>query len=273
MQTKSDMTALLTHLKTIAIKAGDVIMQYYQNVDDLIIEKKSNETPVTIADKAAHQLIFDALKKITPDIPILSEEGKTISFAQRQQWQRYWLVDPLDGTKEFIAKTDEFSVNIALIDNHQPILSVVYAPALHQLYYAIEGEAFKINDAGNPAKINTTQKANTLRIAVSRHHQGEKLKALLSKIDNYELVMMGSALKLCIVAEAKADIYLRLGPTSEWDTAAGQYVLECAGGKLTNLHGQPFRYNLQESLRNPAFLAVGDTQFDWVGYLKELQMV
>lgn len=264
------MNALLEALINIAYQAGDVIMMHYKNVETLEIKSKSNQTPVTIADIAAHDIVFNALKKLTPDIPVLSEEGGEISFAERQSWRKYWLVDPLDGTKEFIAQTDEFSVNIALIENHKPILSVVYAPALNQLYYAESGKAFKVNGSDNPVQIHVTPKHQTLRIAVSRYHQGEKLKAILAKLDSYQLVIMGSALKICLVAEAKADIYLRLGPTSEWDTSAGQYILECAGGQLMNLQGQTFQYNQHTSLRNPPFLAVGDKTFDWIDYLDKL---
>lgn len=265
------MNKLLEALINIAYQAGDVIMQYYQQVEELEVEQKSNQTPLTIADTQAHHLIYNALKTITPDIPVLSEEGREIDFAERQLWNKYWLVDPLDGTKEFISQSDEFSVNIALIENHKPVLSVVYAPALNTLYYADAGQAFKVNGTGAPIPIHVAPKSKTLRIAISRHHQGEKLKSILAKLDDYELVLMGSALKICIVAEAKADIYMRLGPTSEWDTAAGQYVLECAGGKLIDLQGQVFRYNQKESLRNPSFLAVGDTEFDWINYFSSLQ--
>lgn len=267
------MKVKLAALIDVAYQAGDVIMAHYQRIEDLEVKSKSNQTPVTIADIAAHDVIFNALKIMTPGIPVLSEEGSEINFAERQSWDKYWLVDPLDGTKEFIAQTDEFSVNIALIENHKPILSVVYAPALNQLYYAESGKAFKVNGQDNPVQIHVTPKHQTLRIAVSRHHQGEKLKAILAKLDDYQLVIMGSALKICLVAEAKADIYLRLGPTSEWDTSAGQYILECAGGQLMNLQGQAFRYNQQASLRNPPFLAVGDGTFDWIGYLNQLMKI
>jgi len=250
---------------------GEVILKYYDSVDTITIKNKANNTPVTEADHAAHHTIFQRLKQLTPDVPVLSEEGKSIGFDTRQQWHEYWLIDPLDGTKEFINNTDDFSVNIAYIKGHRPIFSIVYAPATDVLYYAIDNKAYRIIQRNVPEEIHTTKVSKPLKIAVSRHHQGDKLKAFLSQLDDYELVIMGSALKLCVVAEAKADIYLRLGPTSEWDTAAGQHVLECAGGTVIDLQGDILQYNTKDSLLNPSFLALGDISCNWQQYLVSIK--
>jgi 3'(2'), 5'-bisphosphate nucleotidase len=261
------MDFLIEPLKKLSYLVGHELLNYYQQVDTLAVTQKSNDTPVTLADTVAHQMIFDYLQALMPNIPILSEEGETLSFAKRQAWERYWLIDPLDGTKEFLAKTGEFSVNIALIENHKPILGFVYAPVLKTLYYAYAGLAYKITDDGIPVILRTQCVHEPLRIAVSRHHQGSKLQAFLSNLAHFECVIMGSALKLCLVAEGAADLYLRLGPTSEWDTAAGQYIVECAGGQVVSLTGEILGYNQKDSLRNPQFLAFGDKTYDWKSFL------
>ena len=260
----------LEMLKQIVIDVGDEILQCYGDVDSLDVKHKENNTPVTMVDEMAHQRISQALKLLTPKTPVLSEEGKHLSFEQRTNWSEYWLIDPLDGTKEFIAKTGDFSINIAYIKENLPIFGIVYAPVTGELYYTHEGIAYKKKRGSVPKIIQTAATTNTLRIAVSRHHRGEKLQAFLAKLKQYELVIMGSALKLCLVAEAKADIYLRLGPTSEWDTAAGHHILACAGGRLLNLQGEELQYNTKASLLNPAFIALGDHNFKWRHLLNTL---
>jgi 3'(2'), 5'-bisphosphate nucleotidase len=251
--------ALLSAIKQISLNAGKAIMEIYQR--DFKIVEKSDASPLTEADLAAHNVICDALKLLTPDLPILSEESAKIDWATRKSWQTYWLVDPLDGTKEFIKKNGEFTVNIALIENHQPTLSVVYAPVLEKLYFADIHIGSWLEHIGivtplkvTPLKVKTTPMGAKLRIVGSRSHPSPDLAQYLLQYDNYEMVSVGSSLKFCLVAEGLADIYPRLGLTSEWDTGAGQCVAEAAGAKVTKLDGSPLRYNETDSLLNEYFL-------------------
>jgi len=262
-----DLAALLPEVKKIADMAGDAILKVYNT--DFDVEHKDDDSPLTAADTAANRVIMDELAKLTPDVPRLSEEGANIAFSERQSWTRYWLIDPLDGTREFVKKNGEFTVNIALIDHGIPVLGVVYAPVLEQSWYAAQGVgAFKQED-GNARTISTTKPANTdkLRILVSKSHRGELVDALLEKLDDYEAVSVGSSLKFCVIAEGNADFYPRLGPTSEWDTGAGHAVLAAAGGRVTHTDGSDLGYNQKESILNPHFLAVGDPTLDWTQYL------
>ncbi len=212
----------------------------------------------------AHELITAGLQQLTPDLPIISEEADNIPYTERQHWQRCWLIDPLDGTKEFIGKTGEFAINIALVEDGKPILGVVYAPVLAECYSAIHNEgAWKQVGEGEARPIQTaTCNPDLLRVIVSRRHSSKKIDRLFAHLPK-TMVHSGSALKICKVAEGVADIYPRLGETSEWDTGAGQCILEAAGGKLMNLHGEPLHYN-KESLLNPHFLAVGDVGYPWL---------
>lgn len=254
----------LKKIEKIAIDAGEAIMQIYQS-DDFDIEQKSDQSPLTKADLASHRLIVAALQKLTPEIPLLSEESAEISYQERSQWQQYWLVDPLDGTKEFIKKNGEFTVNIALIENGISILSVVYVPAQEITYSAAKGEgAFKCQN-GKRQSINAVKNARFKPTVVgSRSHAGAELTAYLQRLGQHDLVSMGSSLKFCLIAEGKADLYPRLGPTSEWDTAAAQCIVEQAGGKVVTLDGNPLRYNSKESLLNPHFMVYADDSKDWV---------
>jgi 3'(2'), 5'-bisphosphate nucleotidase len=233
------------------------------------VVQKSDDSPVTAADMAAHHTIVDGLAELTPDIPVLSEESAKIPFEERSQWQKYWLVDPLDGTREFVKRNGEFTVNIALIDNHESVLGVVFAPVTGELYYAERGMgAFKKSPDSEPHKISSREKTDqSTIIAGSRSHQGDSLIRFLEKLGDYEIIPMGSSLKSCLVAEGRADIYPRLGPTSEWDTAAAQCVVEEAGGVLTTTDMKPMRYNTKDSLLNPHFLVIGDPDFDWTCFL------
>jgi 3'(2'), 5'-bisphosphate nucleotidase len=261
--------ALLPAIIALAKQAGEQILAFYHTDKNKQITTKADQSPVTAADLAAHYIISAGLKKLTPELPVISEESAVISFAQRRQWQRFWLVDPLDGTKEFINNGGDFSVNIALIDQHRPVLGVVYAPALELNYFAAVGAgAYKQIRAETPQAIHTAPWANTaIRVAVSRRHGLVALDKFLQSFAAVTRVAMGSALKCGLIAEGAADIYPRLSPTSEWDTAAGQCVIEQAGGAVLDLTGKPLRYNSKESLENPSFLAVGDPQHDWVQYL------
>lgn len=258
----SSLTVLAAQVSDIAREAGHVIMAIYQQ--DFAIFDKADKSPLTEADLAAHNVIVAGLKSIS-DLPILSEESADIAWSERSQWQRYWLVDPLDGTKEFIKKNGEFTVNIALIELGQPVLGVVYAPVLDSLYVGIVGEqAYKVEN-GQQSTINTAPhvSAERWKVVGSRSHQSPEIESFLAALDgDKELVAMGSSLKLCLVAEGRAHLYPRLGPTSEWDTAAAHAVVLAAGGSVTQLSfgqtpaqaTQPLVYNQKESLLNPFFL-------------------
>ena len=262
-----DLKTLLDPVIKIAYQAGKQIMEIYDQ--DFSVEHKSDKTPVTEADMAAHHVIDEGLAALTPDLPILSEESKPTPFSERSQWSSYWLIDPLDGTREFIKRNGEFTVNIALIENHEPVIGVVYAPVVGVLYYAARGQgAFKQSSLDKPKPIHVQDKCRTkVIVAGSRSHQSEEFKSFVAKLDDYEIISMGSALKSCLVAEGAADLYARLGLTSEWDTAAAQCVVEEAGGLLTLTNMQPMRYNTKESLLNPHFFVFGDKSIDWSKYL------
>lgn len=265
----NDTHHLLEPVIELAQQAGSKIMEFYKGEYD--IKSKEDLTPLTEADLAAHTVIDNGLQALTSEIPVLSEESAEIPFAERASWQRYWLVDPLDGTREFIKHNDEFTVNIALIDGHKAILGVVYAPALGVCYYASEGQgAYKCENGGVSERIKIQSSINgKVTIAGSRSHRGASLDSFLSRLGEHEFIPMGSSLKSCLVAEGKADIYPRLGPTSEWDTAAAQCVVEEAGGSLTDTRMQTLRYNTKESLLNPHFFVFGDNSVDWAGYLTD----
>lgn len=253
---------------SIAKQAGDKIMAIYGS--EFAITHKDDNTPLTEADVAAHDCIEAGLQALTPDLPILSEESAHIAFEERSQWPTYWLVDPLDGTREFIKRNGEFTVNIALIDNHEPVIGVIYAPVLDVFYYACRGAgAFRQEQGAQPVAIQTrTKRDKVVLIAGSRSHRSERFNDILDKIGEYKLVSMGSSLKSCLVAEGKVDVYPRLGPTSEWDTAAAQCIVEEAGGVIvTTTDRQPLRYNTKSSLLNPHFYVSGDPDFDWRQYL------
>jgi 3'(2'), 5'-bisphosphate nucleotidase len=260
----------LTTVIAIAKQAGQSIMDVYAG--QLDIETKADSSPLTQADLAAHRCIEAGLKRLTPDIPLLSEESAKIPYEVRSQWSEYWLVDPLDGTKEFIKRNGEFTVNIALVQGDQAVLGVVYAPALELLYYADTHGAFK--QMGNHAAVSIKTRPldpQDIVIAGSRSHADERLQHFVDKIEKklspVKLIPTGSSLKICMVAEGEADLYPRLGLTSEWDTAAAQCVLERAGGTLTELNGNRLRYNSKESLLNPEFFASASSH-DWQQYLQ-----
>jgi len=252
----------------IAREAGDAIMEVYQG--EISVSRKEDNSPLTQADMAAHHVIDAGLSALTPDWPILSEESVSVPYEERQRWGTYWLVDPLDGTREFIKRNGEFTVNIALIHEHQPVMGVVYAPALDLLFYATKGKGAHRQLGSAPSQLIHARNFEPTQVTVagSRSHAGERLLGFLERLGPHMLISMGSSLKICLVAEGRADVYPRLGPTSEWDTAAAQCVLEEAGGKLIGTDNKPFRYNLKKSLLNPDFFAVGATNHDWSNYLK-----
>ena len=252
-------TSLLNAVVDIAHQAGEKIMSVYnqQNMDIDLIAKEDG-SPLTKADLLAHHTIVDALKILTPDIPVLSEESSEEECKQRHQWPQLWLVDPLDGTKEFIHRTDEFTVNIALIVDHCPVLGVVYAPALGVMYFAMDNYGAYKQFAGKTerifASVGAADGRPPLRVAASRRHGGEALEKFLQQLPEYTLVNAGSALKICLVAEGAADLYPRLGPTSEWDTAAGHAIINNAGGILYDMQHTPFLYNARKTLLNGSFV-------------------
>ena len=262
-----DLQQLLTGVLSIAREAGDTIMAIYNR--DFSVQQKKDETPVTEADMAAHAVIDDGLEELAPEYPVLSEESAAIRFEDRARWERYWLVDPLDGTREFIKRNGEFTVNIALIDGHKSILGVVYAPVISTMYYAAKGlGAFKQEQDQPAVAIHVREKRrDKLIIAGSRSHRGSSLEKFLKNVGEHEIFGMGSSLKSCLVAEGKADIYPRLGPTSEWDTAAAQCVVEEAGGRITNTRMETLPYNTKDKLLNPHFFVFGDKNVDWSEYL------
>ena len=259
MTTESASLPPLEAIVSLAKTAGLAIMALY-NERDLDVRFKKDVSPVTRADLAAHRVILAGLQKLTPMFPVLSEESESIPYLERRNWERYWLVDPLDGTKEFIKRNGEFTVNIALIINGEPSLGVVHAPALGRTYSAIQGHgAFRqeSSDVG-PQQITVRRgRSQRLKVVVSRSHPGEEAEAFLKNLGTYDTVQIGSSLKFCLVAEGSADLYPRFGPTREWDTAAGHCVLTSAGGEISDLHRQPLRYN-KPDLLNPAFIAKGD---------------
>jgi 3'(2'), 5'-bisphosphate nucleotidase len=263
---KPDLDLLCQQACDIALQAGLIILDVYNNAYD--IQEKEDKTPVTTADMLADKLICQQLKRLTPDIPVLSEESAKIPYSIRKNWHRYWLVDPLDGTREFIKHNDEFTVNIALIENTQSILGVIYVPVSCNTYYAWKNNgAYKIDPEGKYQPIHTRPLAKKPVIAGSRSHGAEKLQHYLARLGDIELLSIGSSLKSCLVAEGKVDLYPRLGLTSEWDTAAAQCIVEEAGGKLVQTNMQPMRYNTKDSLLNPEFFVFGDTSHDWSKYL------
>jgi len=263
-----ELSTLLDPIVELAQQAGAAILTVY-NSDEFSVEEKDDKSPLTAADMASHHAIVNGLTALTADIPILSEESAKLPYAERSSWQRYWLVDPLDGTREFIKRNGEFTVNIALIDAGVPVLSVVHVPVTGVTYMACQGKGAFKQEAGGPRQAIRVRKLGDGPVMVvgSRSHRGESLNNFLDKLGEHDMVGMGSSLKLCLVAEGAADIYPRLGPTSEWDTAAAQCVVEQAGGFVTDTAMKPLRYNTKDSLLNPFFLVFGDDSRDWSNYL------
>lgn len=276
----SEIESLIEPLKAIVISAGEAILKVYHASGEIEVESKSDDSPVTKADHAAHLIIDEGLRTLSAHYPILSEEGGLPDFAERQTWQRYWLVDPLDGTKEFINKNGEFTVNIALIENNKPILGIVYVPVSGVIYYGIhqtsKQKSFAIKEYKD--KKETLSVANVsfdtnLIVVGSRRHGAEALDALLEKIEpqfaSTKLVSMGSSLKICAIAEGHAHWYPRLALTSEWDTAAAHAVLNGAGGEILNESLETLSYNQKDSMLNPYFHALGDQAFDWKALINQ----
>jgi 3'(2'), 5'-bisphosphate nucleotidase len=302
---------LLDDIITIARNAGEKILTIYHQSSTLEIISKTDDSPLTQADLAAHHIIVAALNRLTPKIPVLSEESTLPDFAERQQWTQYWLVDPLDGTKEFISRNGEFTVNIALIDKGVPVLGVVYVPVGDVCYAGFSADTSESSKITSESSIQSSDthsnisvspnksvfvnknihkyackisangivdiKARSIQglvsaglpieVVASRHHRAEAVDTLCAKINTEwgqtHLRSMGSSLKLCLIAEGRADLYPRFGPTSEWDTAAAQAIVEAAGGNVLNARGLPLRYNQKDSMLNPDFFVIGEDISQW----------
>ncbi|ROQ18917.1 3'(2'),5'-bisphosphate nucleotidase CysQ [Gallaecimonas pentaromativorans] len=245
--------ALIDDIIHLARQAGDAILPWFRS-DQLVTEHKADDSPVTNADIAANKVILKGLKALTPDIPILSEESGHKPFAERRQWQCYWLVDPLDGTREFVGGSPDFAVNIALVVDNEPVMGVIYAPVSGDCYWAVKGHGVFKN--GQP--IHTRKPSSPPLLAVSRHQSLSTLKSHLRDALDFEALAFGSAsLKSCMVAEGVADAYVRIGPTGEWDTAASWAIVVEAGGAIVDLDGKPLTFNRSESLENPNYGVLG----------------
>ena len=236
----------------VATEAGEAIMEIYQK--DFDVEYKKDSSPLTEADRRAHAIIASRLEAMYPNIPLLSEEGKSISYEERKKWNCYWCIDPIDGTKEFIKKNDEFTINIALIEDGEPVLGVVYAPAINELYSAKKGSGAFLN--GKRLPIRNNKEKSTLKVVASKSHLSKETQEFIDALgaDVIEQVSRGSSLKLCMVASGEADIYPRLAPTMEWDTAAADAIVR-ESGKMTYIYDeeQPLQYN-KDNLLNPWFV-------------------
>ena len=258
--------ALIDEVRAIAERAGEAILKVYRS--DFAVEHKDDRSPLTAADLAAHRCIVDGLRQLTPELPILSEESAVTAWDERRQWTRYWLVDPLDGTREFVKRNDEFTVNIALIEGDRSVLGVVQTPVTGEIAWAWQdGGAWIAHAKGKPRRCRTRSRADPLIVAGSRSHGNPQLVEMLERVGAHEIIPLGSSLKFLRIAAAEADLYIRLGPTSEWDTAAAQCVLEEAGGAVIDFEGRPLRYNSKDSLLNPEFIACGDRGTAWATLL------
>ena len=252
-------------LVDIAQRAGEAILRVYET--DFDVAAKGDQSPLTQADLAAHRIIVAELEALDPQTPVISEEAALPPFETRAKWRRFYLVDPLDGTKEFIKRNGDFTVNIALIEDHQPVRGVVGVPVHDRVYTGGPDGAWRLDGAHAEPIHTRLLPHDAITIVASRSHRDARLEAYLAAVQERfkraESVAIGSSLKFCLLAEGKADFYPRLGPTAEWDTAAAHAVLAAAGGAVTLLDGKPLIYNAKESLLNPFFLAIGDTEFPW----------
>ena len=246
--------------------AGSAVLEVYAGAFE--VETKADDSPLTEADRRSHCIIVDGLRALTPDLPIISEESEPVPYDERRRWQRYWLVDPLDGTKEFVERNGEFTVNIALIDGAEPVLGIVGVPAQDKIYLGDRArrQAWRHDELGRTPLRTRAMRRDSIAVVASRRHGNARLdrylRALEHSFPRIERVHLGSSLKLCVLAEGSADLYPRLGPTSEWDIAAAHAVLVAAGGAVTQLDGTPLCYN-KESMLSPDFLAVADATYAW----------
>lgn len=264
---------LVDQVSTICQQAGEAILEVYRGSEGIEVDYKADDSPLTKADLAAHKILVKGLSTLLEGVPVLSEESTLPPFEQRRQWSRYWLIDPLDGTKEFINRNGEFTVNVALIDGSRPTLGVVHVPVQGITYTGADGlGACKIaNNKKESIAVRGIQqrldKNQGIDVVASRRHGSDQLQIALEKLKDkfgsVETVSMGSSLKLCLVAEGKADIYPRLALTSEWDTAAAQAVVDAAGGKVVDADFELLTYNQKSDILNPHFYVLGDKNWDW----------
>jgi 3'(2'), 5'-bisphosphate nucleotidase len=246
----------LPKVADISVAAGEEILAVYRQ--DFSVTRKDDNSPLTEADLRAHRLIVAALHKGWPQIPVLSEEDADIPYATRREWSRYWLVDPLDGTREFVKKNGEFTVNIALIVDGQPVLGVVHAPVTSETYAAAVGAGATLMAGGRSRPLRCRTAFERPVVLASRSHRDARTQTWLDALPPHDTLSCGSSLKFCLIAAGTADLYPRFGPTSEWDTAAGQCVVEQAGGRVLALPERtPLRYNTKDSLINSDFLVTG----------------
>ena len=251
---------LILDICNISIRAGNKILEYYK--DNIEVTHKSDSSPLTKADLASNKIIKTALHNLDTTIPILSEES-LVDWSTRKSWNKYWLVDPLDGTKEFIKNNGEFTVNIALIEKNSPILGVIFAPVKSLIYFAQKGygsftlhTSVELNSLDEATQISVFKQSDPVRIIGSRSHSNNSFTTWVNeKFPDAQIIQAGSSIKFCLIADGNADIYPRFGPTSEWDIAAGHIILNEAGGKILTLSNKEIKYNEKESLLNPEFIA------------------
>lgn len=266
---QQELVKLIPQVIGLARKAGVIITEIYRR--QFVVAQKSDFSPVTEADIASHELLVAGLEQLTPGIPVISEEESCPSFKERAAWEWLWLVDPLDGTREFIKRNDEFTINIALVQGGEAVLGVIYSPVSEMSYFACRGgRAYKQGTDGLARPMAARRwHGGHIVIAGSRSHRSERFNAFLRGFDSYEVISLGSSLKSCWVADGRADVYIRFGPTSEWDTAAAHCIVRQAGGEIMDLDMRPLRYNTRDSMLNPPFIVVGDVGHDWRAYLPD----
>ncbi len=273
---EDDRKKLLELAKEIAVEAGREVLSIY-DTGEFNAYQKDDDSPVTSADYLANDIINKRLKAATPDIPILSEENKHASLAERETWPRYWLIDPIDGTQEFIARSGDFAINIALIENNAPTIGVIFWPPGQSLYYASKGEGAFKESPGEHKRIQVRQlddpHNSVVMIAISRRQSRDKIMSRMTAKRVYQTLPLGScSLKSCFIAEGKADVFMRIGITGEWDTGASQCIVEEAGGRILAANFEPLTYNQRKTLENPDFVVMGDQRVPWqdiVQYEKE----
>lgn len=259
----------LEFLTRLAMEAGRAILQIYGT--DFTVERKEDRSPLTLADRRSHKIIAEGLRSRYPDIPILSEEGLETPYSTRRNWHRFWCVDPLDGTKEFIKRNGEFTVNIALVEARQPVIGIIHIPVRGEIFAARLGDGvWKLKDDNRERlSLNGAPTPEIVRVLKSRSHPSAQLEALLEAIPQHEAIQRGSALKFCSIASGDAHFYPRLGPTMEWDTAAGQAIVTAAGGIMLDFKGNPFIYNKPELVNGPFLAAFSDCWLSDSGILQQ----